>query len=126
MEMFTSMKIYLAGPMRGYPDFNFPAFFKAAKELRDQGHEVFNPAERDTAEWGAEKLKTATGSEEEVSKKLGMEGLSLARQCFLVDTQYICTHADAIALMPGWEASRGAKAEHALAVAIGLQVMLLS
>lgn len=119
------MKIYLAGPMRGYKDFNFPAFFAEAKKLRDLGHEVFNPAERDTVEWGAEKLKTATGSEEEVAKALGLEGLSLARKCFLHDTQYICSQADAIAVMPGWEESRGAKAEHALAVAIGLEVITL-
>jgi hypothetical protein len=119
------MNIYLAGPMRGHKDFNFPAFFAAAEKLRSQGHFVFNPAERDVSEWGADRLKTDTGSEEEVANRLGMAGLDLARRCFLVDTQFICTQADAIAILPGWETSRGAKAEHALAVAIGLQVIEL-
>lgn len=119
------MNIYLAGPMRGYKDFNFPAFFEAADRLRQDGHFVFNPAERDTKEWGAEALKTETGSEAEVSKRLGFEGLSLARQCFLADTEFICTKADAIYLLPGWEQSKGATAERALGIAIGLQIVEL-
>lgn len=120
------MKIYLAGPMRGYKDFNFPAFFAAAAKLRAEGHIVFNPAERDTTEWGSERLKSETGSEEEVANKLGFkEGLTLARNCFLADTQWICTESEAIALLPGWRESRGATAEHALHVAIGLKVIEL-
>lgn len=111
--------------MRGYKDFNFPAFFAAAEVLRAQGHEVFNPAERDTSEWGPLRLKSETGSEEEVSRNLGMEGLSLARHCFLEDTQWICTKAEAIYVLPGWEKSKGAIAERALGVAIGLPVVEL-
>lgn len=38
-------KIYIAGPMSGYKDFNFAAFRIAAKTLRDEGYEVVNPAE---------------------------------------------------------------------------------
>lgn len=109
--------------MRGIKDFNFPAFFAAATVLRAAGHEVFNPAERDVAEFGAERLKSETGSEQEISCNLGFEGLSLARKVFLHDTQYICIKADAVALLPGWENSRGAKAERALAEAIGLQIL---
>ena len=33
--------------MRGYDEFNFPAFHSGAAKLREQGHEVFNPAATD-------------------------------------------------------------------------------
>lgn len=111
--------------MRGVKDFNFPAFFRYAKGLRSEGHTVFNPAERDVEKFGAKRLKTKTGSEEEVSKKLGFDGLQLARNCFLADTAYICKKADAVAMMPGWKKSKGAVAERALARAIGLKVIYL-
>lgn len=39
------MRVYLSGPMTGIPDFNFPAFMKAAQAWRDAGWEVCNPAE---------------------------------------------------------------------------------
>jgi hypothetical protein len=103
------MRIYLAGPMRGIPEFNFPAFHAYAKALREQGYEVFSPAEK-----GMEKH---AGSQ--------YENLAFRRAVFLLDTEYICNEADAVAMMPGWEKSSGARAEKALAEAIGLKVMIL-
>lgn len=38
------MKVYIAGPMTGYPDFNYPAFFAAQDALIGVGHEPINPA----------------------------------------------------------------------------------
>lgn len=38
-------KIYIAGPMSGMKDFNYPAFNAEAKALREAGHHVENPAE---------------------------------------------------------------------------------
>ena len=42
------MRVYLAGPMTGLPDFNYPAFNAAAAELRAMGFDVANPAENPT------------------------------------------------------------------------------
>ena len=36
-------KVYLAGPMRGLPRYNFDAFDRAAKYLREDGYAVFSP-----------------------------------------------------------------------------------
>jgi Domain of unknown function (DUF4406) len=32
------IKVYLAGPMTGVPEFNFPAFHAAAAKLREEGY----------------------------------------------------------------------------------------
>jgi hypothetical protein len=117
------MKIYLAGPMRGIKDFNFPAFYAAAAKLRAEGHKVFSPAERDVKKYGEKALKTRTGSEEEVAKRLKLTGNQLARTVFEIDTRWICRHAEAIALLPGWRASRGARAEKALGEALGIRII---
>jgi hypothetical protein len=93
------MKIYLAGPMTGWADLNFPAFDEAAMQLRLAGHEVFNPAETNFGK-----------PSEDVTR----------REALTVDLAWICEHAEALALLPGWRGSRGAQAEFATALAIGI------
>lgn len=116
LEPIQQKRIYLAGPMSGIPYFNFPAFHRAAAELRAQGYHVFNPAETDN-----ESVKlNETGDEVEAAKHGFCRRRALAE-----DTQWIALHADAIALLPGWEKSSGARAEYALAEALGLGVILL-
>ena len=38
------MRIYIAGPMTGLPDSNYPAFHAAEARLQALGHEPHNPA----------------------------------------------------------------------------------
>lgn len=87
------MKVYLAGPMRGREDMNRPAFAAAAARLRAAGHFTFNPAENEA------------GS---------------LRANLAADMSWIALVAEAVVLLPGWRASAGATAEHALAAALGL------
>lgn len=113
------MKIYVAGPMRGIAEFNFPAFHGAAAALRAEGHEVFNPAERDIEHHGVDISKgNATGCEELAAKQHGFN----LREALCDDLTFICLHADAVAVLPGWEKSKGAQAEVATANALGLRV----
>src|SRR3990167_8164280 len=110
------LRLYLAGPMRGYKDFNFPAFDKAAAKLRKKKWIVFNPADKDREQYGKKINKSATGDLLEAEAK----GFSI-RNALYEDTKFICLEADAIAMLPGWEASNGACAEHALAKALSLR-----
>lgn len=116
------MKIYLAGPMRGIPEFNFPAFYAAAARLRSEGHVVFNPAEKDCEKHGVDMAKTnKTGDEGEAASNYGFS----LRQALGMDLAWICAEADGIALLPDWENSKGATAERATAIALGLSVRYL-
>jgi hypothetical protein len=118
------MKIYVAGPMRGIPQFNFPAFNAATARLRAEGHFVFNPAERDIDRHDGVDISAGNvdGDEDKAAKDHGFN----LREALADDAEFICRHAEAIALLPGWEGSRGARAELALAEALGLEVIRLA
>ncbi len=116
------MKIYVAGPMRGIPEFNFPAFHAAAAALRAAGHTVFTPAERDNERHGVDISKGNEAGDESVAAV--QHGFNL-REALAAELAYICRHADAVALLPGWENSKGANAERATAAALGLEIIIL-
>lgn len=118
------MRAYIAGPMTGIPHFNFPAFNKIAAQLRAAGHECFNPAERDIARHAGVDIShdNHTG---DVATAVKDHGFSL-REALAEDTNYICLVANAIVMLPGWELSKGARAEWHLAVALGHTVVYLT
>lgn len=118
----TKLRCYLAGPMRGLPLFNYPAFHAAVAKLRAQGHEVFSPAERDIERHGKDISQGNMAGDETLAAE--QHGFNL-REALRDDCSYICLHADAIVLLPGWERSKGAKAERALSIALGHQVIYL-
>lgn len=102
------MRIYVAGPMRGFPLYNFPAFDAAAAELRKHGHTVISPAELDRELGFDEATDTATPA---------FVRLAIAR-----DLKAIAT-CDAIYLLRGWSKSSGAAVELHLAKFLGLKVL---
>jgi Domain of unknown function (DUF4406) len=100
--------VYLAGPMRGYVNFNFPAFATAAYELRTRGWEVVSPAEHDIAQ-----------GLDPSNPDLEAQGFDVT-EAFRWDVQSILD-VDAVYFLRGWEASQGATTEHCLAVMLGLE-----
>ncbi|MFZ4431646.1 MAG: DUF4406 domain-containing protein [Microthrixaceae bacterium] len=115
----TTTKLYLAGPMRGCKEFNFPTFRRGRQRLRAAGYDVFCPAERDE-----ESGFDPTGMEG-TTEELERTGFDL-RQALSLGTEFICEKADGIAVLDGWERSSGARAEVALAEALGLPVQTVS
>ena len=114
------MRVYIAGPMRSMPLFNFPAFHAAAALLRAQGHEVFSPAEADNERHGIDVSKgNLTGDEDIAAKEHGFN----LREALGKDLAWICAEAEGIYMLRGWEKSKGAKAEFATAFALGLKIM---
>lgn len=113
------MKLYLAGPMRGVREFNFPAFHEAAAKLRARGHEVFSPAEKDIENFGRDfAADNLFGDEVSAARDFGFD----LREALLADLEFICRHADGIVLLPGWLNSRGAQAERMVAAALNLRI----
>lgn len=112
-------KIYIAGPMRGYPHFNFPAFYAAGDYFNDIGWEVFNPAQKDDEEYGVEMAASNIDGSLEVAEDDGFD----LRKALAMDLNWICKHATHIYMLKGWEFSRGAMAEHATAAALGLTIL---
>lgn len=94
------MKYYLAGPMAGHPEHNWPYFKKITAYLRVRGYDIACPTESG----GKEELGYVT------SLKLSLIHLL---QC------------DAIIMLPGWSSSRGATLELLLAVLLDYRIMKL-
>jgi Domain of unknown function (DUF4406) len=113
------MKIYLAGPMRGRPQFNRGAFRRWTETLRAEGHEIFSPQEHSETMFGRAVTDNPGGDERRIA---GGDPLALSRTLFAYDLSWICSHADAVALLPDWQESRGASAEAAVARALRIIV----
>lgn len=91
-------RLYLAGPMTGFEDFNFPAFNAMAAQFRACGYVVENPAEHgvvEGADWADYMAYDLT--------RLGLCGQ--------------------VAVLPGWENSKGARLEVHIARELGMPVV---
>jgi uncharacterized protein DUF4406 len=93
--------LYIAGPMTGLPEFNYPAFFEAEARLITAGYATLNPARH-----GADPAQTWA-------------------DCMRVGIRDV-TAADGVAVLPGWMNSTGARIEVRIAWDLGIPVQPVS
>ncbi len=93
------MRVYLAGRIRGVPNYH-ETFAAAANKLRLEGHECFNPAAANLEGWPLGKIMAHV-------------------------LWWLCEEAEAIAMLPGWWRSGGARIEWLLARYLGLRIIYL-
>jgi len=93
--------IYLAGPMTGIEELNYPAFNAEAARLRALGYTVVNPAELD------------------------VPGLPY-HECLKNSLRAMLQWCETVALLPDWEKSNGARIEVNLARSVQIRVVLAS
>lgn len=91
-------RVYIAGPMTGIDDYNFPAFFAAEENIKSLGFEVENPARHGIVEG-------ATWADY-MAYDLGR--LALCNTIFM---------------LPGWSKSKGATIERNLAKSLGMTIL---
>jgi hypothetical protein len=112
----TTAKYYLAGPMTGIPQFNFPLFYRVAGLLRQEGYLIVSPAELDDAEDAGAALQSATGDPKTAKRSWGD---FLARDVKILADGGIT----GIVFLPGWEKSRGARLEATVGLLLGFHFM---
>jgi uncharacterized protein DUF4406 len=88
--------VYVAGPMSGVPEFNFPAFKEAEARLTEAGYSVISPVS---------KGKPSSGEYTD----------DRPYTWYLREDLKMLLEADAIALLPGSENSNGARLERYVA-----------
>lgn len=88
------MHLYLAGPMTGYRDYNFPTFNAVTRYLRSRGHTVTNPAEN-------------------FGGRVDLPWATYLRQALrqVLDARHV-------ALLPGWQGGLGASIEVLVSVVV--------
>jgi len=106
------MRVYIAGPMRGIPQLNYPAFFEAKEHLEKLGHQVVCPPMLDRAlgyaHWENADVPNVTPAQ--------------LREMMLIDLVAI-SHCDAVYVLDGWGDSRGCAVEMAFAEFLGIPLI---
>ena len=102
LDVLDKTAVYLAGPMTGYPEFNFPAFKTAARDIDEMGVSAvyctafgIPPAPEEARPWSD----------------------------YLRDALRLMLSCNAVVVLPGWRESKGARLEVHVALELGMPVV---
>jgi hypothetical protein len=111
MNNRTDLTVYIAGPMSGMPKLNHSAFNDAEDRLVSSSifTRVFNPATTDK-DYPQNKLEDMALKDKVYRKNVITRDLHNLLEC------------DCIYMLTGWENSKGARVEHALANYLDLKI----
>lgn len=101
-------RCYLIGPMRGYPQYNFPAFDAASAKGRALGLSVVSPADEDRKHGFCPSTPESKVSVPAACRMFAERDVAIILSLHAED-------GDFVAVLPGWCRSVGSIAEVALA-----------
>ena len=101
---------YLSGPMRGHPQYNFPAFFAAEQVLVRLGWNVLNPARMDLEQ---------DGFDPDSGDNIKPVDHYLRRDFEAVMS--LDPESDLVVTLPQWDTSKGSRFEVSLAQVRGVK-----
>jgi len=102
LDVLAETSVYIAGPMTSIPEFNFPAFKTAARDIDEMGVSAvyctafgIPPAPEEARPWSD----------------------------YLRDALRMMLNCNAVAVLPGWRESKGARLEVHVALELGMPVV---
>lgn len=98
------MRVYISGPMRGRPQYNFPAFDQASARVLAMGWEPVNPADLDRQACDIADMASAQFLRRAIRRD--------------IEALFDC---DGIVLLQGWRHSAGAVTETAVSCVLQLR-----
>lgn len=111
---FKNKTYYLAGPMSGLPQFNYPKFHRLAATLRDYGFTIISPAEQDSKDMQVAAMSSTDGL---VDGKKPVDSATVVFQgetwgdVMARDVKLIFEKCDGVIAMDDWYKSKGARLE---------------
>lgn len=114
------MKVYIAGPMTGFPAYNHKAFYDARAEWMGRGWEVETPFDANSRVW-----ERHFGRPFDAYNDTCDYGDPILKEMFAEDVKVLLS-SDVMAVLDGWENSKGATLEYQIASQFGIPVVLAS